>query len=491
MGFKKLLFTALIPLTATIGYAQTDVDALRYSQSSITGTARFTSMAGAFGALGGDFSSINVNPAGLGIYRKSEFSFSTSFFVNNTTTDFIGRTYDENKFNFNIPNLGFVFTHLTEADRKNKEGWKNVSVGMGINRVQNFHTNSFYESVNRSNSLLNHFVETANNGNSLDPFYEQLAYDAGIIYNDTDGTTYISDVGEAGTYPISQQRSSVTRGGIYEWNISVGANYNNKIYLGGGFGISSLRYIEESTYSEYDRADVIPVLNSYSMHQDIITRGTGFNFKFGIIARPVDWVRLGASFHTPTIYPYMQDEYRNTMVSSLDNIPTSPVTSPDGVYNYGLITPLKAVGSIAFIIGKTGLISADYEFINYSGARFDSPGASFSEVNNTIRSKYTPTGNFRIGGEYRYDVFNFRAGYGFYGSPINSIQRISGGDYSKNYYSGGLGIRHQNYFIEMAYSYTKSNEYFQQYTLENNAPVEGSSNKVISHNFVMTLGAKF
>jgi len=491
MSFRTLLCTALIPLTATIGQAQTDVDALRYSQSSITGTARFTSMAGAFGALGGDFSSINVNPAGLGIYRKSEFTFSTSFLVNHTTSDFIGRSYDENKFNFNIPNLGFVFTHLTEADRKNKEGWKNVNVGIGINRVQSFHTNSFYESVNNSNSLLNHFVETANNGQSLDPFYEQIAYDAGIIYNDTDGTTYISDVGDPGTYPISQQRSSITRGGIYEWNFSVGANYNNKIYLGGGFGISSLRYIEESTYSEYDRVDVIPVLNSYSLHQDIITRGTGFNFKFGIIARPVDWVRIGASFHTPTIYPYMRDEYRNTMVSSLDNIPTSPATSPDGIYNYGLITPLKAVGSVAFIIAKTGLISADYEFINYSGARFDAPGASFSEVNNTIRSKYTPSGNFRIGGEYRYDVLNFRAGYGFYGSPINSIQRKPGGDYSKNYYSGGLGIRHQNYFIEMAYSYTQSNEYFQQYTLENNAPVEGSSNKVISHNFVMTLGAKF
>jgi len=491
MNLNKLLFTALILLSASAGYSQTDADALRYSQSTITGTARFTSMAGAFGALGGDFSSIIVNPAGLGIYRKSEFTFSTGFYVSHTTSDFIGRSYDENKFNFNIPNLGFVFTHLTDADRKNREGWKSVSIGMGINRIQNFHTSSFYESVNRSNSLLNHFVETANHGTPFDPFYEQLAWDAGIIYSDTDGTSVISDVGEPGTYPITQQRSSITRGGIYEWNFSVGANYNDKIYLGGGFGISSLRYIEESTYSEYDRAGVIPVLNSYSMHQDIITRGTGFNFKFGIIARPVEWVRIGASFHTPTFYPYMQDEYRNIIASNLENIPTSPATSPDGIYNYGMTTPMKAVGSIAFIIAKTGLISADYEFINYSGARFNASSASFAEVNNTIRSKYEPSGNIRIGGEYRLGDLNFRAGYGFYGSPINSIQRMVGADYSKNYYSGGLGIRHNNYFIEMGYSYTKSNEYFQQYTLENNVPVEGSRNTVINHNFVITLGAKF
>jgi len=490
MKLKKYLFTALIILPA-LGFSQTDIDALRYSQSSITGSARFTSMAGAFGALGGDFSSIIVNPAGLGIYRKSEFSFSTAFYVNHTTTDFIGRSYDENKFNFNIPNFGFVFTHLTDADRKNREGWKSVSVGIGLHRIQNFHTNSFYEAVNRDNSLLNHFVETANHGTPFDPFYEQLAWDAGVIYSDTDGTSIISDVGDPGTFPITQQRSSLTRGGIHEWNFSVGANYNNILYLGGGFGISSLRYIEESTYTEYDGLNVIPVLNNYSLHQDLYTRGTGFNFRFGVIARPVEWVRVGASFQTPTFYPYMRDEYRNIMTSSLDNIPTTPATSPDGIYSYGMITPLKAVGSVAFIIAKDGLISADYEFINYNGTRFDAPDASFAQVNNTIRTKYSPTGNFRIGGEYRLGELNFRAGYGFSGSPINSIQRVAGADYSKNYYSGGIGIRNKNYFIETGYSYSVSNEYFQQYTLENNVPVEGSRNRVVNHNFVVTLGAKF
>ena len=491
MELRKILLAGVIILFSIVGYAQTDIDALRYSQSSVTGSARFTSMAGAFGALGGDFSSIIVNPAGLGIFRKSEFSFSNSFYVSHTTTDFIGRNYDENKFNFNIPNFGFVFAHLTDADRKNRDGWKSVSVGIGLHRIQNFHTNSYYESVNRNSSLLNHFVETANHSTTLDPFYEQLAYDAGLIYNDTDGTTYISDMGEAGTYPITQKRSSITRGAINEWNFSVGANYNNLIYIGGGFGISALRYLEESTYTEYDGANVIPILNNYSMHQDLHTRGTGFNFRFGVIARPVDWVRIGASFQTPTFYPFMRDEYRNVIASSLDGIPTTPATSPDGIYDYNMITPLKAVGSVAFIIAKDGLISADYEFVNYSGTRFDAPDASFAEVNNTISSKYTPAGNIRIGGEYRLGEINFRAGYGFSGSPINSIQRVPGADYSKNYYSGGVGIRHQNYFIEMGYSYTQSNEYFQQYTLENNVPVEGSRNTVVNHNVVITLGAKF
>jgi hypothetical protein len=152
---------------------------------------------------------------------------------------------------------------------------------------------------------------------------------------------------------------------------------------------------------------------------------------------------------------------------------------------------MKAVGSVAFIIAKTGLISADYEFITYNGTRFNASDASFAEVNNTIRNKYAPSGNIRIGGEYRLGDLNFRAGYGYFGSPLSSIQKNPTANYSKNYYSGGIGIRHENFFIETGYSYSQGNEYFQQYTLENNVPVQGSTNKVVNHNFVLTVGAKF
>src|SRR5438132_1712816 len=112
--------------------AQTDVDALRYSQTSITGTARYTSMAGAFGALGGDFSSIGTNPAGLGIYRSSEFTISPSLYMNGMTSNFLGTSSSENRYNFNIANLGFVFNHqVNDASA----GWKSWSIGLGFNRI--------------------------------------------------------------------------------------------------------------------------------------------------------------------------------------------------------------------------------------------------------------------------------------------------------------------------------------------------------------------
>src|SRR3954466_4771231 len=92
-------FSIYIP---SLIFAQSDIDALRYSQSSLTGTARYVSMGGAFGALGADFSSLSYNPAGIGLYRKSEFTFTPSIYAEKTTSDFLGTSGSDSKFNFNI-----------------------------------------------------------------------------------------------------------------------------------------------------------------------------------------------------------------------------------------------------------------------------------------------------------------------------------------------------------------------------------------------------
>ena len=69
---KKLyigLMAFTMPLLAS---AQETFDALQMSQTELRGTSRFQSMAGAFGALGGDISTLNQNPAGVGVYRSSD-----------------------------------------------------------------------------------------------------------------------------------------------------------------------------------------------------------------------------------------------------------------------------------------------------------------------------------------------------------------------------------------------------------------------------------
>ena len=45
-----------------------------FGSDDLIGTARFIGMSGAMTAVGGDPSAVKLNPAGLGIYRHSQFS---------------------------------------------------------------------------------------------------------------------------------------------------------------------------------------------------------------------------------------------------------------------------------------------------------------------------------------------------------------------------------------------------------------------------------
>ena len=118
------IFLSIPILLPFITNAQTDADALRYSQTSIAGTARFVSMGGAFGALGGDFSTLSWNPAGIAIYRKSEFTFTPSIYLEKTKSDFVGSASTASKYNFNFGNLGLIYTQKL-SNNDTSYGWKN------------------------------------------------------------------------------------------------------------------------------------------------------------------------------------------------------------------------------------------------------------------------------------------------------------------------------------------------------------------------------
>jgi hypothetical protein len=185
----------------------------------------------------------------------------------------------------------------------------------------------------------------------------------------------------------------------------------------------------------------------------------------------------------------MHDDYNSIIRSDL-TFGQFTALSPAGTFDYDLTTPYRAIGSLGFILGKTGLIGMDYEYVDYSGARFSGPGASFSPVNDAVRTKYTSASNVRIGAEWRYDNLSFRAGYAMYGTPFNAGQNVPGADQSKTSITGGIGLRDKNYFLDLGYAYSQSTEYLQQYSLLTQ-DVPGSKNKVETNNFVLTFGVKF
>jgi len=274
-----------------------------------------------------------------------------------------------------------------------------------------------------------------------------------------------------------------------EFVLTLGANIGDRLYLGGTFGFPYIRYFQESLYSETDVNDNIDDFRKLRLYEDLRTRGSGFNMKFGMIVRATDWLRIGGAIHSPTWYNNMTDDWYSELSSEFDNNDYYIERSPFGTYNYDLETPWRAIGSISFIIKQSALISADYEYVDYSRAKLRGRGYNsydFYNENAAIRNKYTAAHNIRIGGEYRYDHFAFRGGYAFYGSPFTS--GINDGKI--NYFTGGVGYREKHFFVDLAYVRSVSNEDYYLYGSEN-VSVNPVKNKLISNNFLITIGFRY
>ncbi|MEO0312003.1 MAG: hypothetical protein RIQ89_1660, partial [Bacteroidota bacterium] len=329
--------------------AQSDVDMLRYAQPYIVGTARHVGMAGSFGALGGDFSTLATNPAGIAVYKRSEFSFSPSIVNINTQSSFLNGGGSDDKLNFNFGTVGFVTTASTRV-KKDAPGWRSWSFGMGYNRIANFNSRHYFEGFNNQNSLMDFFAEAANGSsiNNLDPLGSGLAYNTYLIDTANNGTTYLPYVSDS----LLQQQNFEGSGSAGELNLAFGGNYNDQFFIGGSFNFTHLRYFETRFYSESDSKNLYADYNGFNYNTDFTARGAGFNFKLGVIYKPINFLRLGAAFHTPTIYR-VNESYSYQMIADFDGVNAAFDSRrlATGDYRYGLQTPMKGLLSLGLVIG--------------------------------------------------------------------------------------------------------------------------------------------
>lgn len=429
--------------------AQNQEDALRFSRTSLTGSARFMAMSGAYGAIGADFSTLGVNPAGIGMFRKSEFSMTPLITFSETETSFEGSLRNDNKYNLGLSNLGFVLTG--DLSSKSQEaGWRKIQFGFGYNRINNFSNRIFIEGFNNNSSLMTNYVHQADgfHPDDLDPFTTGLAYDAWLIWP-TD-TTYAFYQADAYLGGVMQQQTIYTSGSMSEMLLSIGANYNDRLYIGASLGIPTIRYSSETVYRETDTKNRHEHFISMSRRENLDTKGSGFNLKLGAIVRATDWLRLGAAFHTPTYFSKITDEWRYRMNSELvfdGKVEKRSAESPRGKFDYELTTPMKAIGSATVLFGNMGLISAEYEFADYSGIKLNSSDYKFVDENQAIRDSYTAAHNLRFGTEWRLSNVYFRGGYAIFGSPYRA--QVNDGKGSQ--ISMGLGFRQQDYYIDLAW----------------------------------------
>ncbi len=478
---RKILFTILSVSLFCYTNAQTEIDALRYSQNDIVGTARFSAMAGAYGALGADFTTLSYNPAGLGFYQFSELSFTPSFCDNISTTYFGGDRNVDDKLDANCSNLGYVV-----SSPKNNEEWKRINLAFGYNRLSNYNKRTYISGENSNSSMIDNFVNNAQNLtiNNLNSFTELLAWETYLfdLVDDTiDNGNYISDLVSA--LNKKQEKQITSKGSSGEYVFSAGTSFEDKIYLGATIGIPSIDYYENSTYTESEFIDTSAHLQSFDYSEELSTTGRGYNLKVGIIARLNDWIRIGGALHSPTFYD-MEEEYNTAMTAVWnDTLGTKYDSSPFGYFDYELKTPWKAIGSVALNIKKQGLISADIEIIDYASAQYNSDTYKFSEENDLINSTYTKAINIRMGGEMKYKPFRIRAGYALYGTPYKDNAELE-----KKSYSFGLGMDRGHLFADFAYIFSEGSDEHFMYSAD---LVDAATITTTQHNFLVTIGLRY
>lgn len=444
MKWRYMVMAVTVSVIAQTSYAQYNQDALRFSEIERGSSARMKAIGNASTAVGGDISSISGNPAGLGFFNSSEFSLTPEFRRSEISSAYFGQSENDAKDRFNLNNVALVFNSPQRVVKGSDptKGLLSINFGLSFSRTNSFHENSYFAGFNNNSSVADYFADIANTQGFSNPLPD-WAYELDLITeegSDQNGPTYASttDIGSP------QTQTQITSGGQSEFSLAMGANYSNKLYFGLGLGLTSLNYRSTTNFTEMDVKDI-----DYRVYYDKLqhTTGSGFNFKLGMIYKPVEAVRIGASYTSPTWYS-MEDDFTLALETDYANSAfSSGYISEDYPQNYNLRTPSRLNGGIAVFLQQYGFISADVEYVNYSNIELSdySDGSSAGD-NRRIANLYKSVVNARIGAEGKFDNFYLRAGYDYRANPERGI-----GGATKTA-STGIGYRMNNFYVDFTYA---------------------------------------
>ena len=410
-----LLFTEL--------HAQGVEDAVFNAQIRYEGTARSMAMGGASGAMGGDFTAVCINPAGLGLYRGSEFTFSTGLEHVNTFTNYYGNKQNDYKMMLSIPNIGFVIGE----EASNYKPLRYLQLGVGLTRTNDFCYHSVASGLNPSSSMVDDYLQVANGIDELlDPFstpgdyfsdyypYDlSPAWETFLIdrYVDSTGQYFFDSPVPPGN--VNQKDEVWCKGRSEEWTIATAANLYDKLFIGSSLGLTHLKRISRRTFKETSNDGSF---DYWSHEEELGDTSWGVNFKCGVIYYPVSWLRIGATWHSRTLSS-IGEQWSTATETSLSN-GFHKYYSPTLYQTYTFRSPHSFSGSLAILFKSRGMITADVDYLDYGTSRFKSEYYSFSDTNDDIRNLLKPSLNIRIGMEWRLRQYYVRSGAAYYGSPF-------------------------------------------------------------------------
>jgi hypothetical protein len=452
-------------------------------------------VSGAYATMGGDFGVVSYNPAGLAEYMQGEFTFTPAVYLTNSDASLAGAAQDlsRTKTRFGIANASVVF-----VGRPIASNWVNRNFAIGFNRVADF-TQNFQYSGKTTGSITERWAELSNglSPNDLDDFEAGPAYESGAVFDFEEDLNYETDF-EDPAQTVQKEQEVTSTGSINELTLAVGGNYNHKISAGLTFGIPFVNFREEKNYQESDGSDEIPFFDELEYVETLNTSGVGVNVKAGLIFKPVQQFRIGLAVHTPSWY-YLTDDFSTEVIYGFTDSNGSQkfsTLSPDGTFDWRISSPWRFIGGIGTIIqGETyrGLIDADIEYVNYQQNSFNLTANSTDpfdrefeqDLNNQIEDKLGASLNFKLGASLVFYHWRFRGGISLIESPYVSDDGFN------TTYSGGIGFRKDNFFMDFSYhqSHVSENSYT-PYLILNESRQQQVNTSFKPSNFKLTFGFK-
>ncbi|MEZ4800341.1 MAG: outer membrane protein transport protein [Flavobacteriales bacterium] len=470
---------------ALTSFGQNEVDALRYSFMGTPGTTRSLGMGGAFGALGADVSSFWNNPAGLGVYRRSSLEFGLNFNDRMSNTSFQGNSNSDEAFKTYLSHLGFVSSKESETNSKIRS-----SIGIGVGLLNNYNQSFSANGTSNTYTLMDVFASQANGVPQAD-LYDTYPFGAGLAYNaylidpyDTIQHTYIP----ADFADQTIQRKIIDRlGRSIETTFGGAVTYDDLFSIGMTIGIQSIYFKETGAYSE--KFPNSTYISNYTFSENLVTYGNGVNIRLGGIYNVGKWLKVGASYQSRTNLS-LEDSYSTQIRSLFKDGSSYNESSPELKSNYNVRVPAKTTLSVAFILGKSGVVSADYEYTDFSKIRMNSKGLSsdysYDRENATIDAIYRGAHKVKMGMELRFlDVWRARMGAVYQTSPF--VKGTSNDDPVITY-TGGFGYRKGSFFADLAVMVQTMNETYWFYNPQLVDPVRIQNNMIATN---VGIGFKF
>lgn len=478
-------------------------DALRLSQTLPQGTARIRGLGGAQISLGGDISSASSNPAGLGFFNQSEFTFSPSLRITSANANYLGTNTEDGITDFSVPNLGLVINK--SKDDLIAKPWRGGSFAISINQIDNFDRQVVYRGSNPSDDLIDFVIERSDLDfaeGKPEASITQGAFQAYLIdlypdvadNGDTLGYFYGSELDQVSPdFPSEQTETITTQGRHSVWNLAYGGNFSDKFYIGASIGFTSVDYQVKREYQETRAGG--DILNNYILDETRELTGSGIGGTIGVIYRPITQLTVGLTYKTPTFYN-LDERSVLSFEANWDNFTYPSADSPllnrelsdvfENRFDYRLTTPQRVSGGLSYFFGKYGFVTGDVEWIDYASNRLRADDGALSGDNDAIKDDFASAVNVRVGGEFRYNVLRVRAGYSRQGNPYT----FDDVNESRDVISGGLGFRTSKYYGDLAFARNSFDETVSPYVFaDGGGPVAQVNNGITT--VTLTFGFTF